>query len=142
MLLSAVESPDRSMRVCGRRPLLCCGKQTVGTDGDAGAPDQFAVILKRIPSPAEDHPVFCAHIYHTAPSLDFFQWWNTMPERRLDFRCACGVECRVVVEAPTSGSGVEDFLRHCEKGRVQVLPGKAMVFLEKKDGQWRRILRW
>jgi hypothetical protein len=47
-----------------------------------------------------------------------------VPERPLDFRCACGVKCRVVVDVPASGTTVEDDVRHSDLGRVQPLPGR------------------
>ena len=65
-----------------------------------------------------------------------------MPERRLDFRCECGAECRIVVDAPTSGASVADFIRHCDQGRVWPIPGRPLAFLEKLDGQWKRVPRW
>ena len=65
-----------------------------------------------------------------------------MAQHRLDFRCECGAECRVVLDAPTSASTAVGFIRHCDEGDVMPLPAKPVAFLEKRDGQWRRVPTW
>ena len=66
-----------------------------------------------------------------------------MSEHRLDFHCKCGTECRVVIDAPTSGrTAVVGFIRHCDEGHVQALRGKPLCLLERKDGQWKHVPHW
>lgn len=65
-----------------------------------------------------------------------------MPERRLDFKCECGTDCRIIIDAPTSGSSDVEFVRHCDQGRVWRIPGKPLRYFEKKDGEWREVPRW
>jgi hypothetical protein len=65
-----------------------------------------------------------------------------MAERRLDFRCECGTECRVIIETPVSGSAEVNFVRHCDQGPVWRVPGTPLRYFEKKDGEWRQVPRW
>jgi hypothetical protein len=65
-----------------------------------------------------------------------------MPERRLDFQCECGTQCRVAVEVPASGSAEVEFVRHCEQGQVWRVPGKPLRYFEKKDGDWQQVPPW
>lgn len=63
-----------------------------------------------------------------------------MPD--LQFRCKCGALCRIIIHVPGSGASVEEFVRHCDQGGVEPLPGKPIMFLENKGGEWKRIHRW
>jgi hypothetical protein len=66
-----------------------------------------------------------------------------MPDRRLDFVCECGTECRVLVDVPPGGgSSAAEFVRHCDQGRVWTVPGKPVRFFEKKEGEWKQVPRW
>ena len=54
----------------------------------------------------------------------------------LEFRCACGLECRIRCEAQKDDGSAPFVTRHCHKAELMVLPGAPLEFYEKLNERW------
>ena len=54
----------------------------------------------------------------------------------LEFRCACGVECRIRCKAQTAYGSTRFVTRHCDRAELMVLPGALLAFYVKLNERW------